>query len=181
MMYARLRLARDFLDENGIIFISIDDGEFANLRKICDEIFGEEKFIASFIWKSRQNKDKGARKHAVPFRVQHNHAFSGGGKLCQQHARERGFPDARFTQDFDVILVQLRVWKQHWLPVLAKPHEDLVTPCPACFLDEWGGIKGACKQAHFSGVIQNVRRASPDRTVGTLMGQPQAQYVLRSL
>ena len=57
MMYSRLRLARNLLDEKGVIFISLDDGEYANLRKICDEIFGEEKFIASFIWKSRQNKD----------------------------------------------------------------------------------------------------------------------------
>lgn len=57
MMYPRLRLARNLLRDDGVIFISIDDGEAPNLRKICDEVFGSEKFIASFVWKSRQNKD----------------------------------------------------------------------------------------------------------------------------
>ena len=57
MIYPRLRLARNLLTDDGVIFISIDDGEEANLRKVCDEIFGEDNFVASFIWKSRQNKD----------------------------------------------------------------------------------------------------------------------------
>ncbi len=49
MMYPRLKLARDFLTDDGVIFISIDDNEVANLRKICDnEIFGEENFIVQF-------------------------------------------------------------------------------------------------------------------------------------
>jgi len=46
MMYPRLKLARDLLKEDGVIFISIDDHEVANLRKICDEIFGEDNFVA---------------------------------------------------------------------------------------------------------------------------------------
>lgn len=57
MIYPRLRLARNLLADNGVIFISIDDGEEANLKKICDEIFGEDCFVANFVWKSRQNKD----------------------------------------------------------------------------------------------------------------------------
>ena len=57
MMYPRLKLARNLLKDDGVIFISIDDNEVANLRKICDEIFGEENFVGEFIWKSRQNKD----------------------------------------------------------------------------------------------------------------------------
>lgn len=57
MMYPRLRLAYNLLAEDGVIFISIDDNEITNLRKLCDEIFGEENFVAEFIWKSRQNKD----------------------------------------------------------------------------------------------------------------------------
>lgn len=57
MMYPRLFMARNLLREDGIIFISIDDHEVSNLRKICDEIFGEEAFISQFVWKSRQNKD----------------------------------------------------------------------------------------------------------------------------
>ena len=57
MIYSRLMLARNLLMDDGVIFISIDDGEVATLRKICDEIFCSENFVAEFIWKSRQNKD----------------------------------------------------------------------------------------------------------------------------
>lgn len=57
MMYPRLKLARNLLKDDGSIFISVDDGELSRLRFICDDIFGEENFVASLIWKSRQNKD----------------------------------------------------------------------------------------------------------------------------
>jgi adenine-specific DNA-methyltransferase len=50
MMYPRLRLARNLLSDDGAIFISIDDNEVHNLRKICDEVFGEDNFVASIIW-----------------------------------------------------------------------------------------------------------------------------------
>lgn len=51
MMFPRLYLARNLLRENGIIFISIDDQEMDNLRKLCNEIFGEVNFVESFVWK----------------------------------------------------------------------------------------------------------------------------------
>jgi len=57
MMYPRLFLAKNLLREDGVIFVSIDDNEVQNLRMIMDEVFGEENFVAQFIWKSRQNKD----------------------------------------------------------------------------------------------------------------------------
>lgn len=53
MMYPRLKLARNLLREDGVIFISIDDNEQANLKRLCDEIFGEDNFLASFVWKKR--------------------------------------------------------------------------------------------------------------------------------
>ncbi|MGL4992630.1 MAG: site-specific DNA-methyltransferase [Bacteroidales bacterium] len=53
MMYPRLQLARNLLTEDGVIFISIDDNEVDNLRKICDEVFGEENFIANIIWEKK--------------------------------------------------------------------------------------------------------------------------------
>ncbi|PCE64982.1 site-specific DNA-methyltransferase [Sediminicola luteus] len=53
MIYPRLKLARNLLCKKGIIFISIDDIEQHNLRKICDEIFGEENFIANIIWQKK--------------------------------------------------------------------------------------------------------------------------------
>lgn len=50
MIYPRLKLARDLLSDDGVIFISIDDNEIHNLRKICDEIFGESNFITDIVW-----------------------------------------------------------------------------------------------------------------------------------
>lgn len=55
MMYPRLKLARNLLTDDGVIFISIDDNEIDNLKKICDEIFGENNFVATFIWKKTSN------------------------------------------------------------------------------------------------------------------------------
>lgn len=49
MMYSRLKVSRNLLTDDGVIFISIDDNEVFNIRKVCDEIFGEENFIATFI------------------------------------------------------------------------------------------------------------------------------------
>lgn len=57
MIYPRIKLSRSLLKEDGVIFISIDDAELPRLRMVCDEIFGEENFLACFVWKSRQNKD----------------------------------------------------------------------------------------------------------------------------
>ena len=50
MMYSRLKLSRDLLTDDGVIFISIDDNEQANLKRLCDEIFGEENFVEIFSW-----------------------------------------------------------------------------------------------------------------------------------
>ena len=50
MMYPRLKIARDFLSDDGVIFISVDDHESHNLRKVCDEVFGAINFIADIVW-----------------------------------------------------------------------------------------------------------------------------------
>ena len=57
MIYPRLRLAKDLLGEDGVIFISIDENEMENLRKICNEIFGEKNFIGQFVWQRRTSPD----------------------------------------------------------------------------------------------------------------------------
>ena len=56
MMYPRLKLARNLLTDDGVIFISIDDNEQANLKKLCDEIFGEENFVAQIAWRKSDNQ-----------------------------------------------------------------------------------------------------------------------------
>lgn len=53
MIYPRLKIAKDLLADDGVVFISIDDNELNNLKKCCDEIFGEQRFLAVFVWKRR--------------------------------------------------------------------------------------------------------------------------------
>lgn len=53
MMYPRLKIARNLLRDDGIIFISIDDNEYHNLKLMCDEVFGEERFVGSISWKNK--------------------------------------------------------------------------------------------------------------------------------
>jgi adenine-specific DNA-methyltransferase len=62
MMYSRLRLARNLLRDDGAIAIAIDDNEVANLRRMCDEVFGEENFIATVIWQ-KVFSPKNSAKH----------------------------------------------------------------------------------------------------------------------
>ena len=57
MIYPRLKVARDLLTEDGVIFISIDENELENLKKVCDEIFGESNFIAELIWSAGRKND----------------------------------------------------------------------------------------------------------------------------
>lgn len=69
MIYPRLRLAKDLLSDDGVIFISIDDNEVENLRKTCDEIFGESNFVAMFPWRKRTAKSD------VPFGVSQDYEW----------------------------------------------------------------------------------------------------------
>lgn len=61
MIYSRLMLARNLLRDDGVIFISIDEMEHDNLKKICDEIFGESNFVSDIIWKRKRGRDNSAR------------------------------------------------------------------------------------------------------------------------
>lgn len=69
MMYPRLKLARNLLRDDGVIFISIDDNEVHNLRKLCDEIFGEGNFVANVVWQ----KKYAATNDAKGFSAMHDH------------------------------------------------------------------------------------------------------------
>ncbi|EIM62962.1 site-specific DNA-methyltransferase [Desulfobacter postgatei] len=69
MMYPRLKLARNLLKDDGVIFISIDDSEASNLIKICDEVFGEENFIADLIWQKKFSR----ANDASYFSTMHDH------------------------------------------------------------------------------------------------------------
>ena len=69
MMYPRLRLAANLLKDDGVIFISIDDNEVTNLKKVCDEIFGEENFAAQIPWRKRTAKSD------VPFGISQDYEW----------------------------------------------------------------------------------------------------------
>ena len=69
MIYSRLMLARNLLTDDGVIFISIDDNESTNLKKICDEVFGSSNFVATFPWRKRTAKSD------VPFGVSQDYEW----------------------------------------------------------------------------------------------------------
>ena len=62
MMYPRLKLARDLLSDDGVIFISIDEHESHNLRKLCDEIFGNANFLSNIVWEKRYTRSNNAKR-----------------------------------------------------------------------------------------------------------------------
>lgn len=72
MMYPRLKLARDLLTDDGVIFISIDDNEQANLKRLCDEIFGEEN-VEQMIWNKEAEGSSGTLKVTQRFRKNHEY------------------------------------------------------------------------------------------------------------
>ncbi|WP_273754838.1 site-specific DNA-methyltransferase [Bartonella sp. MM73XJBT.G] len=65
MIYPRLRLAQTLLRDDGVIFISIDDHEVHNLRKVCDEVFGEENFVAQLVWEKVHTRKNSAKYFSV--------------------------------------------------------------------------------------------------------------------
>lgn len=65
MIYSRIKIARDLLTDDGLIFISIDDNEVRNLKIICDEIFGEKNFISQLIWQSKKGGGNDSKYIAV--------------------------------------------------------------------------------------------------------------------
>ena len=81
MIYSRLVLARNLLSDDGIILISINDKEVDNLKKICDEIFGEKNFIAQQVW---TNKEGGGGSDSKHIRIKHEYivTYSKNIELC---------------------------------------------------------------------------------------------------
>ncbi len=83
-MYPRLKLARELLSDDGVIFISIDDNEQANLKLLCDEIFGEDNFYAKIIWTAR-NKPMNAGTARFKFQSSDEYIFCYGKNSMIDH------------------------------------------------------------------------------------------------
>lgn len=141
MMYPRLILARNLLSRDGVIFISIDDNEFANLKSICDNVFGEENFIGEIIWQTATDNN------ASQISIEHEYIIA--------YAKEKDLHGAwekpsvkikailekyaelkqRFSNDFEVICQELR----KWINVVKKTHEvDLGGVAHYNYVDEKG-------------------------------------------
>lgn len=84
MMYPRLKLARNLLSDDGVIFISIDDNEQANLKKLCDEVFGEDNFFASINWMAR-TKPMNSGSARFKFQTSDEYVLAYGKKTMQEH------------------------------------------------------------------------------------------------
>ncbi len=91
MIYPRLKVAKDLLSEDGVIFISIDDNEEENLRKICNEIYGEHNFLADIIWKHTQQ----SKNDELHFSRQYNHTLC----FCKRIEKLHRFYFSRTEED----------------------------------------------------------------------------------
>jgi adenine-specific DNA-methyltransferase len=96
MMFSRLRLAKNLLRDDGVIFISIDDYEVANLKAICDEIFGSQNFYCTFVWKRRS----GAMDSVDNASVDHEYVLCYGKTKGRLAGMERSY-DAYMNPDND--------------------------------------------------------------------------------
>jgi len=99
MMYPRLKLARNLLKDDGVIFISIDDNEVANLRKLCDEIFGEDNFIELFIW-DKKNSAKGVPPRNMVVNI-HEYILCYGKSINSKLLGEKRLEDGFSNPDND--------------------------------------------------------------------------------
>ena len=94
-MYPRLLLARDLLKDDGVIFISIDDNEQANLRLICDDVFGEENFEGHIHWRRRHNQPNDKTK-LIGIVAEHILVYS---RNCQ-YLKDAGVGKVALTGEF---------------------------------------------------------------------------------
>ena len=90
MMYSRLMVARTLLSEDGVIFISIDDNEVENLRKICDEVWGENNFVTNIVWQSTAGSNTGTDIVTVTENIlvytKNRNVFKFNGKLSDENS-----------------------------------------------------------------------------------------------
>lgn len=103
MIYSRLMLARNLLTDDGLIFISIDDNEYAGLKEICDEIFGEQAFLATFVWKRRassaldKSKCSSDHEYVLAYKMKNFTAFRGIDKDYKGYSNPDNDPRGPWT------------------------------------------------------------------------------------
>jgi len=137
MMYPRLFLAKNLLKDDGVIFIHIDDNEVHNLRLLMNEIFGEENFVASFIWKRRQNVDSRSKNGAsvdheyiLCFRNSDKGLIRGANKDLNKYSNPDGDPKGDWMSDNMTGLATIDQ-RPNLHYDLENPHTGIVYKCPA--------------------------------------------------
>lgn len=120
MIYPRLKLARSLLTDDGAIFISIDDSEQDNLRKICNEIFGESNFIATMVWAAGRKNDSKliSVSHEYILVYARNTDFLKNHQIVwRQHKKglkeiyvQYDFLKHRFGNDYEAMTVAMKEW-----------------------------------------------------------------------
>lgn len=132
MMYPRLFLARNLLSNNGVIFVSIDDHELANLRLLMDELFGEEQFIAVLVWKSRHNVDS---RNKTGVSSDHEYVLAYGRKLRGQSVDEEKYsnpdnePRGPWMSD-NMVGLATKAQRPNLHYELTNPETGLTYECP---------------------------------------------------
>ncbi len=139
MMYPRLKLARNLLTDDGVIFISIDDKELHNLKQICDEVFWEDNFIANLVW---QKKTSGGQ-HSTTFLDFHEYilVFSKNKKIFKGFKIKRTakqimsfkFTDEYFSERGKYLLSPLKSWLDFRKTLIY----DIICPDGSTINNQW--------------------------------------------
>ena len=132
MMYPRLVLARNLLRDDGVIFVSIDDGEIAQLRKICDEVFGESGFIADFIWR-KKGTSTNVQNALVSALTDHIICYAKGNEICLNRRRtstdDRSYPFSDSEGNYRTTIIEKKdsgsyARQTMKFPILGVPPRD---------------------------------------------------------
>lgn len=136
MMYPRLFLAKNLLKEDGVIFIHIDDNEVHNLRLLLNEIFGEENFVACFIWKRRQNVDSRSKngasvdhEYVLCFRKADKGIIRGAEKDLNKYSNPDNDPNGNWMSDNMTGLATIDQ-RPNLHYDLENPYTGIVYKCP---------------------------------------------------
>ncbi|MCF6246622.1 MAG: site-specific DNA-methyltransferase [Desulfobacula sp.] len=135
MMYSRLKLARNLLKDDGVIFISIDDGEQANLKRMCDEVFGEENFVATICWQKRYSRENrgsigDAHEYVIVFAKQSSLFANQSGRipLTEQQAKIYRNPNNDPKGRWRGIPMTAQGYRPNQMYEVVTPTGNVITP-----------------------------------------------------
>src|SRR3990172_1612734 len=136
MIYPRLLLARQLLKEDGVIFISIDDHEAHHLRSVMNEVFGEENFMGTLIWKRRQNVDSRAKtglsidhEYLIIYRKPDAERLRGQEKDLTKYSNPDNDPRGPWASD-NLLGLATKEQRPNLHYDLVNPATRIVYPCP---------------------------------------------------